>query len=255
MRFPAAILLSTIACAQAPRTFDAVSIKPQPFTGKPGEYVGITVMGKTLLAEHMSLNDLVLFAYNLRPTQLSGGPSWAARGVLQNSELFQVIAKAGDPPPTREVFAQMLQVALADRFRLQVHHVQKDFPVYNLAVAKGGPKLTPSAPGAKFNTSASARGRFGVYLAATKMSIPRLVELELNTYAARPVFDKTGLTGDYDFTLDFVGENIPLGQEDPTADVPPLADALQQQLGLKLEPSTASFDTVVIDHAERPSPN
>jgi uncharacterized protein (TIGR03435 family) len=72
----------------------------------------------------VSLDSLVMFAYNLREVQLSGGPSWAKSDVLISSELYQVIAKAsGDPPPPMEVFRQMLQTLLADRFKLQVGHV------------------------------------------------------------------------------------------------------------------------------------
>ena len=101
--------------------FEVASIKPQPFAGQGS--VGIFVRGNTLDAEHVSLDFLVMFAYNLHEVQLSGGPSWARSGVLSSSELFQVIAKStGDPPPSMAVFRQMLQALLADRFKLQVRH-------------------------------------------------------------------------------------------------------------------------------------
>ena len=91
-------------------------------------------------------------------------------------------------------------------------------------------------------------------MAATNLTIQETIDRQLSVYAGRPVFDKTGLTGHYDFTLEWV--------HDPTAalnvresDLPPLPTALQEQLGLKLESTTAPFDTVVIDHAEKPSEN
>ncbi len=252
MRLPILILSSFVALAQAPPAFDVVSIKPQPFTGSGG--VGVFVRGNTLDAQHSSLNDLVAFAYNLRAMQLSGGPAWAERGVLTSSELYQVTAKiSSDPPPPMDAFRQMLQPVLADRFKLQIHHVPKNFPVYNLVVAKGSPKLKPSPAESKFSMNVFGRGNFGIRIVATKVSVSRLVESQLGLYASRPMFDKTGLTGDYDFTLEFNGENAPAGQETP--DVPSLVTAVQDQLGLKLEPGTAPFDTVVIDHAERPTEN
>jgi uncharacterized protein (TIGR03435 family) len=235
------------------KKFEVASVKPQPFTGKGR--VGIFVHGDTLDAEHISLFSLATFAYNLRDVQLSGGPAWVKSDVLVSSELFQVIAKApGDPPPMG-VFRQMLKTLLADRFKLQVHHTQKDLPVYNLVVNKGGPKLKESPAGATFNFHAFGVGRLGVRIVATHMTVQELIDHQLGGYTDRPIFDKTGLAAPYDFTLEFVVENAPPGQEPGANDFPALVTAVQQQLGLKLQPGKASFDTVVIDHAERPSEN
>jgi bla regulator protein blaR1 len=247
------VLLAAGSFAQAPPAFDVVSVKPQPWTGEQGS-VGVFVRGNTLDAQHISLNDLVMFAYNLRGVQLSGGPSWAERGVLIYSELYQVTAKVtADPPPPIEVFRQMLQPVLADRFKLQIHHVQKDLPIYNLVIGKGGPKLKPSGAESKFDFRVSGRGNFGIRIVATHMTVAELIDHQLGGYTTRPIFDKTGLTAPYDFTLEFVSEMAPPGQEG--TEFPPLVTAVQEQLGLKLEPSAAPFDTMVIDHAERPSEN
>src|SRR5579862_2188405 len=115
MRVLAMILaiVSAIGAAfgQAP-AFEVASVKPQPWVGQQGS-VGVFVRGNTLNAEHVSLDDLVSFAYNLRSVQLSGGPAWGIRGELKDSELFQVTAKAaGDPPPPMEVFRETLQTLL-----------------------------------------------------------------------------------------------------------------------------------------------
>jgi uncharacterized protein (TIGR03435 family) len=214
------------------------------------------VRGDTLDAEHVSLDSLVMFAYNLREVQRSGGPSWAKSGVLVSSELYQVVAKtSGNPPPSMEVFRQMLQTLLADRFKLQVRHVQKDLPIYNLVVNKGGPKLKASPEDTKFNFSTSSVGRLGIRIAATHMTVQELIDHQLGGYTDRPIFDKTGLAAPYDFTLAFAIENPRAGEEAGLNDGPALVTAVQEQLGLKLEPGTAPFDTIVIDHAERPSEN
>jgi uncharacterized protein (TIGR03435 family) len=234
--------------------FEVASVKPQPFAGQGS--IGIFVRGNTLDAEHVSLNSLVMFAYNLREVQLSGGPSWARSGVLVSSELYQVVAKAsGDPPPSMEAFRQMLQTLLADRFKLQVRHVQKNLPVYNLLLNKGGPKLKASPEDAKLKFATSSVGRLGVRIAATHMTVQELIDHQLGLYPDRPIFDKTGLAAPYDFTLAFAIENPPAGQETGPNDGPALVTAVQEQLGLKLVPGTAPFDTIVIDHAERPSEN
>jgi uncharacterized protein (TIGR03435 family) len=250
----AVILLASQTLPVQKVSFEVASVKLQPWTGQGGVYV--LVRGNTLDAEHASLNELVAFAYNLRDVQLSGGPGWADRShaKLMDAELYQVTAKAaGDPPPPTEVFRQMLQTLLAERFQLKVHHVQKDLPTYNLIVNKDGPKIKESRADVKFSSVTSARGRFGTRMVTTKMTMQQLVNT-LSLYASRPVLDKTGLTGSYDFTLEFVGENV-AAEQDAAADGPSLFTAIQEQLGLKLESSTAPFDTVVIDSVQHPTEN
>ncbi len=160
--------------------FEVASVKPQPFAGQGS--IGIFVHGNTLDAEHVSLDSLVMFAYNLREVQLSGGPSWAKSDILASSELYQVMAKvSGDPRPPIEVFRQMLQKLLADRFKLQVRHLRKDLPIYNLVVNKGGPKLKESPGDAKFNFAGSGVGRLGVRIVATHMTMQELIDSPLPT--------------------------------------------------------------------------
>ena len=247
--------------APSPSTpgFEVASVKPQQWTGTGS--VGVFVRGNTLDAEHVSLFSLVAFAYNLRDVQLSGGPPWVRSGVLGYSELYQVIAKAPEgPPPAMAVFRQMLQRLLAERFKLQVRHVEKELPTYDLVVGKGGPRLTQSRADEKFDFVSSAIGRFGIRIAATHMTVQQLIDHQLVAYNDRLIFDKTGLADPYDFTLQFTVENVSADQassakQADAIDLPPLSTALQEQLGLKLEPRRALFDTVVIEHAERPTAN
>ena len=249
-----AIAQKTFAQPTLHAEFEVASVKRQPFEGQ-GRF-GVFIYGNTLNAENQSLNDLVQYAYNLRDVQLSGGPAWATRGVLNSSELYQVIAKApADTPPSEDIFRQMMQSLLADRFKLQIHHVQKDLPVYYLVVNKGGPKLKKSPADANSVLKISNMGNLGVRIAATHLTVQQLIDRQLSGYTDRPIFDKTGLTAAYDFTLEFAVEKAPTGL-DPAANEPPaLVTAVQQQLGLKLETGKSPFDTIVIDHAERPSQN
>jgi len=245
-------------------SFEVASIKPQPWTNQGR--VGVVVRGNTLAGEHVDLYRLVEFAYGLRTdgSQLSGGPGWARMGILSDvsgadSVLFQVIAKAPvGPPPSIEQFRLMLQALLADRFRLRLHHARKDLPVFNLVVAKNGPKLKENVSDAKVSM-AMRDGRL-FRIRAVHAPIRNLIS-ELsnpNHGAGRPVFDKTGLTGFYDFEIEWAPNDLAAaGPDGPAPDTvgPSVFAALQEQLGLRLEPGTASFDTVVIDHAEKPSQN
>jgi uncharacterized protein (TIGR03435 family) len=156
-------------------------------------------------------------------------------------------------PPSKEQFRSMLRTLLADRFKLAVHHQSKDLPVYNLAVNKGGPRLKNSAPDTKFSAKTSSLDAYAIRMQATAITLKWLVG-QIEGYADRPVIDKTGLTGTYDLSLECVVGNVPVGVA-ANSSRPSLFTALQEQLGLKLEPATAPFDTVVIDHAERPAAN
>jgi uncharacterized protein (TIGR03435 family) len=235
--------------------FEVASIKPQPWTGNGA--VGIVTRGDTFDAEHVSLFDLVMFAYDMREAQISGGPAWVRKLVLADSELFQVIAKApGDAPTPEADFRRMLQALLADRFKLRVHRGHEELKVYNLVVDRAGPKMKESEADTHPNFVTSSIGSYGISIKATHMTMTELIEHQLRLYSDRPIFDKTGLAASYDLTLEFavrdVAEIPAPGQEAGISGGPPLAAAVRS-LGLNLEPGKAMFDTIVIDHAERPA--
>jgi len=245
-------------------SFDLASIQPQPWTNE-GQ-VAVFVRGNTLYGEHVDLYRLVEFAYGLRTddSQLSGGPSWAHSGILSDvsgadSVLYRVIAKAPEgAAPSIEQFRLMLQALLADRFHLRVHRVARDLPVFYLVVAKGGPKLTENRSAAEPEQAMRDGELFQIH--AVHVPVKDLVEelSDPNHGAGRPVFDKTGLAGFYDFDIAWAPNDLSVAGADgaaPNPDGPSVFTALERQLGLKLEPGTAPFDTVVIDHAERPSRN
>ena len=173
----------------------------------------------------------------------------------------------------------MLQVLLADRFGLVIHRETQELPVYTLVIAKNGPKLQVAKPGAAYpngiklppGTEAAGvwvmRQGVGGSFTITAQAIP-LASLvpQLSFNAGRPVLDKTGLVGKYDFTLTYsLDQNqfqspgsAPNGQPSatpPDPSGPSLFTALQEQLGLKMEAGKGPVEIIVIDHAERPSGN
>jgi uncharacterized protein (TIGR03435 family) len=239
----------------APVEFEVASIKLQPWNGDGN--VGVFVKGDTLYAEHVGLNELVEYAWNLRGGNLSGGPGWAIRGKLVESTLFQVTAKAtGNPPPSTDQFRLMLQTLLVERFHLRVRHTTKILPIYNLVVSKGGVKMKESPADAVFaaQISGGSPGRM-TRMVSKGVTAQWLVNNQLSGASHRPVFDKTGLTARYDFTLEWVAENPAATPDAPMAEGPSLFTALQEQLGLRLESATAPFDTIEIEHAEKPTEN
>jgi uncharacterized protein (TIGR03435 family) len=169
--------------------------------------------------------------------------------------------------PTRPIlnpkmFPLMLQSLMEERFKLALHRETRMEPIYELVVAKGGPKLKESA-------GPDANGRFGFFCASiagpctsTDMGIGGLVGM-LSRMLGRPVSDKTGLTGKYDYTLTFTPEpaqavsGAPPQEALPSVDsnAPSIFTALQEQLGLKLESTRGPVEVLVIDNAARPDPN
>jgi uncharacterized protein (TIGR03435 family) len=225
----------------APVTFEVASIRPHQ-----GDVVmmGGQFSGPRIRLVALILLDLVGNAYHRDGYQISGAQGWMA------SQRYDLQANApGDTAPTQDNLRLMLQALLADRFQLKVHMETKERPVYALVVAKSGGKLKESTADEYSQTASGARNAHMIFTKAT------MEQLAGNLYysVGRPVFDKTGLRGFYDFTLDW----IPDYGGAPAADSNgvEIFTALQEQLGLKLEPQKASIEMLVIDHAEKPSEN
>lgn len=160
----------------------------------------------------------------------------------------------------------MLQALLADRFKLSIHHELKELPVYALVIAKKGPKLQRAA--SDVNSFGGIKGYDGLIthsgrgsLEVKSFSMSDLAQ-DLRYSAGRIVVDKTGLTGRYDFSLRWSPTSDSASATGQSANTqpsdssdPPIFTALQEQLGLKLEPIKYPLDAIVIDHVELPSEN
>lgn len=250
--------------AQQP-VFDAASVKRRTEPG--GGLMGRRPGGR-FVAEGVSLQDLLVFAYGVQPYQIIGGPPWL------DKERWDVNA-AGAPGTPNEVLVA-LQSLLAERFSLMVRREQQELPVYALVVARGdrgpGPQLKRSAadcvamraeasrtgviPPDVARLCRGAQGRIGS-IQMTGQPITELVPL-LSTRVQRTVVDRTGLAGPWDLMLTYAPDASPIpadaaaqGIQVPTdPNAPSLFTALQEQLGLKLESTRAPVDVLVIAHAE-----
>jgi uncharacterized protein (TIGR03435 family) len=241
MKLLLAILLATAAHAQqnpaARVEFEVVSVKPGDPTDSSSS--ARTTPGG-LQMRNTTLSNLVRSAYRLNQYQLDGGPKW------MNSTRFNVDAKlpAGAP---RDQISLMMQAMLADRFQLHFHRETRTLRQYELLVAKGEPKLKPSSPDDPRRGSSSQGPR---QIKASGQPLSALAAMLISVVGV-PVVDRTGLTGQYDFVLEFAPySGTP--REDETL---PSIFAVLQELGLKLEPTKGPVEVLVVDRAELPSGN
>jgi uncharacterized protein (TIGR03435 family) len=235
-----------VAAVSAHPTFDVASIKPNrnPPSGARAISLSAGLSHGRLTFEAVTLRDLIQQAYDFQRDQISGCPEWC------ESDWYDLIAKAEDTNVTKEQVMLMLQALLADRFQLTLHRETKDRPGFALVIGKGGSKLKLAGEDGSlgFATTGSIR-------TFQKMPIAGLVSYIAGT-ARQPVVDMTGLKGSYNFTIDVTPpENTPDGRADPIDTFTRLREAVEDQLGLKLEPQKIAVENLIIEKAERPSGN
>ena len=226
-------------------TFEVASVKPTDPAAR-----GIRIQftpGGGLDAQNAHVKQLIMIAYDVQSFQVPPtAGAYAGTGPIT--------------PEQRKQIQQRIQALLADRFHLVIHRDAKEAPVYALVVAKNGHKLKESAL-----DEGLSGGRGAVTAGGVSMT---LLAGFLGGRLGRPVLERTGLTGKYDFKLEWTPESNELsgkggpegpgekgepGGADPLG--PSLSTALQEQLGLKLESQKAPVDTIVIDRVEKPSAN
>ena len=228
----------------------AATIRPsQPDdTGK-----GLTVQMGHIRAAHTTLSDLITYAYGVHPKQFIGAPAWVDKDRFDIAATF---SGEGEPSPSQ--IQSLIRKLLDGSFKLRVHHAKKELPVY--ALSKAGDTKKTALRAAISNQPEDLHFQDLGKLKVNGGSMQEFVFVMQSSVLDRPVIDRTGLTGRYDFTLDWTpddsqfrawGAKIPHpagGVDQP----PPLTAAMQEQLGLKIESTMASVDTIVVDHVEKP---
>jgi uncharacterized protein (TIGR03435 family) len=225
-----------------PLTFEVASIRPH--AGEVTQ-VGVFISGPTVRIVAYGLTGLIMDAYRLQPYQISGLQAW------MDSDRYDIVAKA----PTEGALTSanieiMVRALLAERFSLKFHFEKRESPVYAMVAGKNGPKLKESTANQPSMTLRSARS---TELTLAKATTGRLADQLSSSGVDRPVIDKTGLAGCYDFQLSWTPQTG--GPPAPDPGGVDIFTAIQEQLGLKLEPQKAPIEMLVIDHAERPSEN
>ena len=229
--------------------FDVTSVRPRTNAEHGPMIYNCTPGGRFTNAGPM--RQVILWAYGIKPYQLVGMPEWDPVVMYDNSGLYTIDARAAGPV-TEEVCKLMVQKLLAERFKLATHWEARETPVYELVVAKDGPKLRkPGDPGVKGNHILIAGKAMVIAPEAPGWSMQRLADFVSQADRGRPVLDKTGLEGLYWIDLDFT----PDGMNDPPPGAGPELPAAIQQMGLRLNPAKAPVRMLIIDHMEMPDAN
>jgi uncharacterized protein (TIGR03435 family) len=247
--------------------FDVAAIKPSAdiqqfsysYVQPGGRYIG----------QNMTLRLLIKTAYGVHDSQIIGGPSWI------DSDHWDINAKAEgykDAAQFRNQARLMVRPLLADRFKLALHHEQRELPVYALVVAKAngefGPNFRrdderdcdkpvppiPSVEGAAERAGPMPCGADGFnprHLWARAMTLDYMLIGLARTNMDRVVVDHTGLAGKFDWEVQWVPDDLRVDGAS-RRDGPSVFQAFREQLGLKLEPTRDRADVLVINHAERP---
>jgi uncharacterized protein (TIGR03435 family) len=207
----------------------------------------INIEGRHVMVEHEPVMAMLKFAYGIQDGQVIGAPEWIK---TERWDVTGVPDAAGKPNLPQ--FQSMMRKLLAQRFGLKLHQERREMPVFALTTAKGGPKLEKSVGDPNGGPGSDGRVVDGVETHRyTNASMPDLA-LMLMIYGDRPIVDQTGLQGRYTFQLRWTQDEAHETAPDAPAG---LFTAMQEQLGLKLEPTKAPADVLVIDKVERPGAN
>jgi len=234
--------------AKAP-AFEVASVTPcKPGTPEPpGEHAGMvqfTYPGGRFNARATTVKYLLEWAYGIQPSQHSGGPSWL------DTDRYDIAAKAeGDA--TDNQMKLMVQTLLADRFRLKFHRERQKIPVYIVSVGKTAPKLSPPKDGETHALrvvpqTGPDQKVASFHVVATRFSLTQLTDV-FARQLGRVILNKTGLDGDFDFTLDLTPDESTPNPLDASL----LIAAMREQLGLNLTSQKAAVDVMAIDSVEK----
>jgi uncharacterized protein (TIGR03435 family) len=217
--------------------FEVASVKPHsPSDGPPN--VSIAREPGRLSFTNLTVRGLIREAYGLKVYPLARGPD------ALSTDRYDVIAKV-TPETSKEQRMVMLQSLLGERFKLVVHRETKELPIYALVAGKNRPKFRAAAD----DGSAAEIGSGGGHQIEAHHISMKLLATTLQGFIGDAVVDETGLAGRFDLNLDF---NV---DERASSEGPTVFEAVQRQLGLKLEPRKGPVEVIVIDHVEKPSAN
>ena len=237
------LALAAVGALAGPATFDVASVKVSHapdavvFMGNgamdaANGHMRVPSIGGNVTMTNWPLTALINAAWDLEPGQRSGGPDWLG------TDRYDIIAKTS-PNATQADLRIMLQALLADRFKLVTHRETRDMPLYALVAPKGAARLKATTGDQRLPVIFAPPSRM-----IAQGSTMQALALALTRPAGRKVVDQTGITGAFDFTLTW-------SADDGADGAPSIFTALQDQLGLKLEPQKGQTEVLVIEHAER----
>ena len=261
----ACLLVAAVAGAQTGPSFDVATVKLNR-DDSAGPRIGNEGGGRWQMIK-LPIRSLLLSAYPADTSEIVGMPGWVA------TDTYDVVGKSAENT-TREQQEAMLRTLLADRFKFKGRLEALERPIYSLVVARRDGRLGPQIR--KYDGDCAAFG--AAYSRGQRLEMPvptngatpcgmtfggsrilaggislKMLAANITQAAGRVVVDKTGLTGVYEFTLNY--NQNPSAASDAGGDTVSIFTALQEQLGLKLEPDRGPVRVLVVDHIERPTPD
>jgi uncharacterized protein (TIGR03435 family) len=248
--------------ADADPSFEVATIKPNN-TGATSMQ-GLVIRGRKFMTRASSLGDLISFAYEVQAKQIINAPDW-----LDKDRYDIEAAPEQEGVPNPEQIRIMIRKLLADRFALKFHHDKREMSAYVLTVAKDGQKLKPTQLKGNLPGIGIGPGTGGITLNMINATIGDFTGFLQILVLDRPVVDKTGIEGRYDYRCTFTPDDsqfgghpppMPQAKDNGSTDTaapaaPSLYDAIQQELGLKLSAEKTAVDVIAVDHVDKPSAN
>jgi uncharacterized protein (TIGR03435 family) len=245
-------LLITLAFVSglSAQSFEVASIRinKDDQSGAAGKRISIETSPGSLVMRNVTLLSCIRWAYEVHDYQIVGGPEW------RNSERYDIIARP-QAAASEDQMKQMLRALLAERFKLALTHEKKELPAYVITVDKNAHRLKPS----------KGDGPRGLRPADGGVALTNTTMADLEQFLSglplidKPVIDRTGLTGPFDFTLILTNDSIdatPAAAKGAlvNAGAAGYIDALKR-LGLRMDVQKVPIETLIIDHVEKPSEN
>jgi uncharacterized protein (TIGR03435 family) len=240
LKFAFVLTIPALLAGQTSASFEVASVRPNR-SGSLNTQISLLDGGR-LSIRNASLKTLIRNAYALQAFQFDGGPAWL------DTDMYDIEAKTGRPEKISEAeLPALLQSLMADRFHLKVHWESREATVYALQIDKGGLKMKASS-GDETPAVDTGRGVNRMHIKGVAQPLTVLTQ-NLANRLGRVVTDQTGLSGKYDFSIEW----------DPQSDAesagPSLFTVLKEQLGLRLETQKGHMDVLVVDSAEKASDN
>ena len=273
----AVVSVAALAAAQPPElAFDVASVKENTSVSDAAAFGIMAPTPGRMRIVNTPLRFILHYAFQIRAHQLIGAPDWIDAVGFDISATYP-----SEPVRTEDDRRAMLRTLLAERFGLRTHRETREMPIYALVMARRdgalGPQLvrstidceqwiaekrprigagspSPVAPGGKRPVCQMLTTRR--FISAGTQTMQQLAEV-LQVLSGRPVANRTGLAGTFDFDLQWTSGPVALapGVTAPPDDGPSIFAALPEQLGLRLEPGRDTFDVVVVDAVQRPTPD
>lgn len=224
--------------------FEVATIKPSTSNEPNGNF---RIGDHRIYIENQTVNRLITFAYSIHEQQLIDGPAWFS--TLR----YDIVGQADiDGSPNLQQIQEMLRKLLAERFQLKCHREKRELSIYAITLSKNGPKFLKNEENPNALPGQTGSRNDGRQLRRFTNNTMSDFALGMQDFLDRPAVDRTGLTGRYDFALEWTPEDLAANGANPG---PSLFTAIQEQLGLKLERVKGPADVLVVDSVAKPSEN